>query len=80
MSYNEPLRNGCEVIYEIFHMLNSGFEILLAFWTFHNSGLLAKLVLSYLTEKKNNLLLKLYPISQHDIRIVRLLIKSCVKK
>ena len=27
---NEPVRNGCEVIYEIFHMLNCGFEIKLA--------------------------------------------------
>ena len=24
---NEPVRNGCEVIYEIFHVLNYGFEI-----------------------------------------------------
>ena len=27
MSYNEPGRNECEVIYEIFHILNCGFEI-----------------------------------------------------
>ena len=27
MSSNEPVRNGCEVIYEIFHMLNCRFEI-----------------------------------------------------
>ena len=27
MSSNEPMRGGCEVIYEIYHMLNCGFEI-----------------------------------------------------
>ena len=27
MSCNEPVRNGCEVIYEIFYLLNCGFEI-----------------------------------------------------
>ena len=27
MSSSDPVRNGCEVIYEIFHMLNCGFEI-----------------------------------------------------
>ena len=27
MSSNEPVRNGCEVIYEIFHKLNCGFAI-----------------------------------------------------
>lgn len=32
------------------------------------------------SKEKNNLLLKLYPISQHDIRIVRLLIYNCIKK
>ena len=26
-SYNEPVRNECEVIYETFHTLNCGFEI-----------------------------------------------------
>ena len=27
VSSNEPVKNGCEVIYEMFHMLNCGFEI-----------------------------------------------------
>ena len=27
MSSNEPVKNGCEVIYEIFHISNCGFEI-----------------------------------------------------
>ena len=27
MSSNEPVKNGCEVIYEMFHTLNCGFEI-----------------------------------------------------
>ena len=27
MSFNEPAKNGCEVIYEMFHILNWGFEI-----------------------------------------------------
>ena len=27
MSFNEPVKNGCEVIYEMFHILNCGFEI-----------------------------------------------------
>ena len=27
MSSNEPVKNGCEVIYEMFHILNWGFEI-----------------------------------------------------
>ena len=27
MSSNEPVKNGCEVIYEMFHILNCGFEI-----------------------------------------------------
>jgi len=27
VSSNEPVKNGCEVIYEIFHILNCGFEI-----------------------------------------------------
>ena len=27
VSFNEHVRNGCEVIYEIFHILNCGFEI-----------------------------------------------------
>ena len=27
MSFNEPVKNGCEVIYEMFHILNWGFEI-----------------------------------------------------
>ena len=26
MSSNEPVNDGCEVIYEMFHILNSGFE------------------------------------------------------
>ena len=25
MSSNEPVKNGCEVIYEMFHILNCGF-------------------------------------------------------
>ena len=31
MSSNEPVKNGCEVIYEMFHILNCGYE------TFHIS-------------------------------------------
>ena len=27
VSFNEPVKNGFEVIYEIFHILNCGFEI-----------------------------------------------------
>ena len=27
MSSNEPVKNGCEVIYEMFHILNCGFEL-----------------------------------------------------
>ena len=27
MSFNDPVKNGCEVIYEMFHLLNCGFEI-----------------------------------------------------
>ena len=27
MSSNEPVKNGCEVIYEIFHMLNCSLEL-----------------------------------------------------
>ena len=27
MSSNEPVKNGCEVIYELFDILNCGFEI-----------------------------------------------------
>ena len=27
MSSNEPVKNGCEVIYEMFHILNCGFEM-----------------------------------------------------
>ena len=27
MGYNDPVRDKCEVIYEIFHILNCGFEI-----------------------------------------------------
>ena len=27
MSSNDPVKNGCEVIYEMFHLLNCGFEI-----------------------------------------------------
>ena len=27
MTSNEPAKNGCEVIYEMFHILNCGFEI-----------------------------------------------------
>ena len=27
MGYNDPMRDKCEVIYEIFHILNCGFEI-----------------------------------------------------
>ena len=27
VSSNESVRSGCEVIYEMFHMLNCGFEI-----------------------------------------------------
>ena len=30
MSSNEPVKNGCEVIYGMFHLLNCGFEINLA--------------------------------------------------
>ena len=26
MSSNEPVKNGCEVIYEIFHIVNCGFS------------------------------------------------------
>ena len=26
VSSNEPVKNGCEVIYEMFHILNCGFE------------------------------------------------------
>ena len=28
MSSNEPVRNGCEVIHEIFHSLNCGFKVI----------------------------------------------------
>ena len=34
MSSNEPVKNGCEVIYEMFHILNCGFE---NYETFHIS-------------------------------------------
>ena len=27
VSSNEPVKNGCEVVYEMFHILNWGFEI-----------------------------------------------------
>jgi len=27
VSSNEPVKSGCEVIYEMFHILNCGFEI-----------------------------------------------------
>ena len=27
VSSNEPVKNGCEVIYEMFHILNCGFEM-----------------------------------------------------
>ena len=27
MTSNEPVKSGCEVIYEMFHILNRGFEI-----------------------------------------------------
>ena len=27
VSSNEPVKNGCEVMYEMFHILNCGFEI-----------------------------------------------------
>ena len=27
MSSHEPVKNGCKVIYEMFHILNYGFEI-----------------------------------------------------
>ena len=27
MTSNEPVKNGCEVIFEMFHILNCGFEI-----------------------------------------------------
>ena len=27
VSSNEPVKNGCEVIYKMFHILNCGFEI-----------------------------------------------------
>ena len=27
MSSNEPVKNGCKVIYEVFHILNCGLEI-----------------------------------------------------
>ena len=37
MSSNEPVKNGCEVTYEMFHILNCGFEIKL-------SGFIAHLV------------------------------------
>ena len=26
VSSNEPVKNGCEVIYEMFHILNCGFD------------------------------------------------------
>lgn len=63
-------------IYEIFQMLNCGFEILLTVdFRFLQLRLTRKTSVVLLESKnKNNLLLKLYPISQHDIRIVRLLI------
>ena len=28
MSSNEPVKNGCEVIYEMFHILNCGFVVI----------------------------------------------------
>ena len=28
MSSNEPMKNGCEVIYEMFHILNCGFDFM----------------------------------------------------
>ena len=37
MSSNEPAKNGCEVIYEMFHILNCGFEIYEIYETFHIS-------------------------------------------
>ena len=27
MSSNEPVKNGCDVIYEMFHILNCGFHV-----------------------------------------------------
>ena len=27
MSFDEPVKNGCEGLYEMFHILNCGFEI-----------------------------------------------------
>ena len=27
MSFDEPVKNGCEGMYEMFHILNCGFEI-----------------------------------------------------
>ena len=30
MSSNEPVRNGCEVMYEMFHIWNCGLEMKLA--------------------------------------------------
>ena len=30
MSSNEPVKNGFEVIYEMFHILNCGFQIFIA--------------------------------------------------
>ena len=27
VSFNEPMKSGCEVIYGMFHILNCGFEI-----------------------------------------------------
>ena len=38
MSSKEPVKNGCEVIYEMFHILNCGFEIRSSIYeTFHIS-------------------------------------------
>ena len=30
MTSNEPVKNGCEVTYEMFHILNCGFEMVIA--------------------------------------------------
>ena len=39
VSSNEPVKNGCEVIYEMFHIVNCGFEMVRSsmYETFHIS-------------------------------------------
>ena len=43
VSSKEPVKNGCEVIYEMFHILNCGFEILVYGCFFFGGGILEKL-------------------------------------